>query len=622
MANIRRSSNTLIKPYPPSNSDCHCKEIHTSEGTYLLIREIYQDGTPPQFSSGTHVSFFGPSVQQQQQQQQQYLSLPKCSMTSISSDGTSENDSSMIEEEDTSSSSHSTENIPLPTIVLSRSASDQNRGLVPPTILQPSVSDSHLMTVSNHIPQGEEEEGSSLSSLFGHHRRSHSFTNHHRKPKTSLSKLKSTFIEYITTGDHFTTRSDFGVNIFYNIGVNFFWNDLTNELTKTPLSKLTFAKAYPTCHDVNAITSSKDHLDVIIGFNTGDLVWYDTVCNRYTRINKNGAMNGSSVTMVKWVPGSEDLIMASFDDGSILVLDKERDDQPFFIPEPQSWAEEHFQVTKPHSKHSKHNPVAHWRVSQKGITAFAFSPNLQYVATVGKDGLMRTIDYTNERLCDVFASYYGSLLCVAWSPDNKYILTGGQDDLVTIWSFRESKIIARCQGHRSWVTGVAFDPLHCDEKEYRFASVGEDCKLLLWDFSVNALHKPKQKWRRSSTTSISIPMPMNESPLVNSNDKDVSSSSGLGKRFRKRSLLFGTATSLPDSLIQPNTVGQATQHVRLPTIHPAASKCQVPFLQPIVKQIIHPDPCVDVIFRDQSIVTTDRRGRLRVWGRPATTIVK
>lgn len=88
------------------------------------------------------------------------------------------------------------------------------------------------------------------------------------------------------------------------------------------------------------MTSSKEHLDVIIGFNTGDLVWYDTVCNRYSRINKNGVMNGSSVTMVKWVPGSEELIMASFDDGSILILDKERDDQPFSIPEPQSWAEE------------------------------------------------------------------------------------------------------------------------------------------------------------------------------------------------------------------------------------------------------------------------------------------
>lgn len=84
--------------------------------------------------------------------------------------------------------------------------------------------------------------------------------------------------------------------------------------------------------------------------------------------------------------------------------------------------------------------------------------------------------------------------------------------MVTLWSFKETRIIARCQGHRSWVsntnklvssyimlkkinqvTGVAFDPLHCDEKDYRFASVGEDCKLLLWDFSVHALHKPSKQ---------------------------------------------------------------------------------------------------------------------------------
>lgn len=51
--------------------------------------------------------------------------------------------------------------------------------------------------------------------------------------------------------------------------------------------------------------------------------------------------------------------------------------------------------------------------------------------------------------------------------------------------------MARCQGHQSYVTGVAFDPWRCDERNYRFGSVGEDAKLLLWDFSVGALHKPK-----------------------------------------------------------------------------------------------------------------------------------
>jgi WD40 repeat protein len=94
-------------------------------------------------------------------------------------------------------------------------------------------------------------------------------------------------------------------------------------------------------------------------------------------------------------------------------------------------------------------------------------------------------------MTDVFSSYYGGLICVCWSPDGKYIITGGQDDLVSIWSVAEHKIIARCQGHNSWVSAVAFDPWRCDERNYRFGSVGDDCRLLLWDFNVGMLPRPK-----------------------------------------------------------------------------------------------------------------------------------
>lgn len=91
---------------------------------------------------------------------------------------------------------------------------------------------------------------------------------------------------------------------------------------------------------------------------------------------------------------------------------------------------------------------------------------------------------------------------------------GGQDDLVTIYSPQEQRVIARCQGHFSFVSGVVFDPLRCDGRTYRFASVGEDCKLVLvrscrlhpkcahqlkhtlffflqWDFSSGTLHRPR-----------------------------------------------------------------------------------------------------------------------------------
>ncbi len=95
------------------------------------------------------------------------------------------------------------------------------------------------------------------------------------------------------------------------------------------------------------------------------------------------------------------------------------------------------------------------------------------------------------RLLDLFYSYYGGLLSVCWSPDGKYVLTGGQDDLISIWCPSESALIARCQGHHSWVTSVAFDPWRCDDKNYRFGSVGEDRRICLWDFSVGMLHRPR-----------------------------------------------------------------------------------------------------------------------------------
>lgn len=55
-----------------------------------------------------------------------------------------------------------------------------------------------------------------------------------------------------------------------------------------------------------------------------------------------------------------------------------------------------------------------------------------------------------------FRSYYGGFTCVAWSPDGKFLATGGEDDLVCVWSLLERCILARGQGHKSWVTEVRY----------------------------------------------------------------------------------------------------------------------------------------------------------------------
>ncbi|CAH8605518.1 unnamed protein product [Dicrocoelium dendriticum] len=55
-------------------------------------------------------------------------------------------------------------------------------------------------------------------------------------------------------------------------------------------------------------------------------------------------------------------------------------------------------------------------------------------------------------------SYFAGLLCVDWSSDGRFVVVGGQDDLVTVWSMAERAVICRGQGHRSWVSTVRFDP--------------------------------------------------------------------------------------------------------------------------------------------------------------------
>jgi catabolite repression protein CreC len=195
-------------------------------------------------------------------------------------------------------------------------------------------------------------------------------------------------------------------------------------------------------------------------------------------------------------------------DGTMVVYDKEKEDAPFNPDEEKDSLSSNgeaesqsqtnaslrckMQVQKSvHSRNQKSNPVAMWSVTSQRINAFAFSPDNRHVAVVAEDGTLRIIDYLKERLLHVFHSYYGGFTCVCFSPDGKYVLTGGQDDLVSIWSVAEAAIVARCQGHQSWVSAVAFDPWRCDDRNYRFGSVGEDCRLCLWDFSVGMLHRPK-----------------------------------------------------------------------------------------------------------------------------------
>ncbi|KAK5000760.1 hypothetical protein LTR66_000446 [Elasticomyces elasticus] len=330
-----------------------------------------------------------------------------------------------------------------------------------------------------------------------------------RKPKNNIIKSNSSFVSRVIPHEalqrRLNDRSPEGLLAFANINRAVTWLDLASEQKTENLTKILFTKAHALCHDVNAYTKSSTHLDIVMGFSTSDVIWYEPMSQKYARINKNGQINPSPISSIHWLPYSENLFLAAHTDGILVVYDKEKDDVIF---SPDDYAAENATMNGYHqaprlhvlksvqSKNQKTNPVAVWKVSNQRINACAISPDGRHLAVVSEDGSLRIIDFLREQLVSLHSSYYGALLCCTFSPDGRYVLTGGQDDLVSIWSVGDSNgaergLVARCQGHHSWVTDVKFDAWRCDERTYRFGSVGEDCRLLLWDFGVGMLGRPK-----------------------------------------------------------------------------------------------------------------------------------
>ena len=235
-----------------------------------------------------------------------------------------------------------------------------------------------------------------------------------KKPRSSMVKTSSSFLSRVVPHEALSKRlqdrnSD-GVLAFANINRAFQWLDLENNSTfgADHLTKILFTKAHILCHDVNPATKTSNHLDVITGSSAADIMWYEPFSQRYHRINKNGMINSFPVSDIRWIPGSDNLFLASHMDGTLVVYDKDRDDAAFVSEETKpSRAQQRDEVNEVatlhinksvNSKNQKVNPVAFWKISNQKITAISFSPDSQHLAVVSDDGSLRIIDYLKETL--------------------------------------------------------------------------------------------------------------------------------------------------------------------------------------------------------------------------------
>ncbi|KAI9835908.1 MAG: hypothetical protein M1819_001806 [Sarea resinae] len=227
-----------------------------------------------------------------------------------------------------------------------------------------------------------------------------------RKPKGNIIKSNSSFISRVVPHEaivkRLQDRHPDGLMAFININRAFQWLDLSSPQKAEQLTKILFTKAHPLCHDVNDVTKTSSHLDIIIGFSSADIIWYEPMSQKYARLNKNGTINPAPISGIRWIPGSENLFLAAHLDGSLIVYDKEKDDAELSPSEMGKLNSDIGSETALHivksvkSRFQKTNPVACWKLSNQQINDFAFSPDGIHLAVVSEDGSLRIIDYVRE----------------------------------------------------------------------------------------------------------------------------------------------------------------------------------------------------------------------------------
>jgi WD40 repeat protein len=323
-------------------------------------------------------------------------------------------------------------------------------------------------------------------------------------------------------------------------------------------------------------------------------------------------------------------------------------------------------VTRP-SRSKRVNPIAIWQVGCSSVADAAFAPALGaagehvLLAIAGRDGYLRVVDVTRERMVVAFRSYFGALLCAAWSPDGRYVAAGGEDDLVSIWCPAEERIIARCEGHTSWVSSVAWDAMLCRDGRYRLGSAGQDAKLLLWDFSLDMLVTPSSQ-RSSSRSMVRVatgPIVPITGPAVPASTLTLGGYGGGGAGSigggGSAAASHPQQTSAHVSVAPSSTVAApAAAAERRPgklarlrghhtgsgsgmrggdetegssTLAPpglvvdALRRAEVPIVEPVLTHVAHVEPLTAVCFLDTGVVTADCVGNVKVWARPPQELV-
>jgi len=247
-------------------------------------------------------------------------------------------------------------------------------------------------------------------------------------------------------------------------------------------------------------TAGEESLRVAIGFTAGqiqiiDMATRDDQRRSLQKINDEKNNDNSMITAIQWVPNSLNKLIAGYSSGKMYLFDTENNDAVS-----PSWSVEkkcgkYFTQFVSRSKEGD-NPEKKWDFGTCTISALEYSPCGQRLAVASRNGSCYVL--ANQDLEDTVSfnflvemnSFFGGFLCCSWSPSGRFLAAGGEDDLISVMNIENGRIICRCQGHKSWVSSIAWDSFIETPRsgiDSRLGSVGQDGIMCFWDLTSDVM---------------------------------------------------------------------------------------------------------------------------------------
>ncbi|MCI0491739.1 MAG: serine/threonine protein kinase, partial [Planctomycetes bacterium] len=111
------------------------------------------------------------------------------------------------------------------------------------------------------------------------------------------------------------------------------------------------------------------------------------------------------------------------------------------------------------------------------LAALAYSPDGRWLVSGGNDGIVHLRDSSNRKTRHLWKLRHGDHVnALAFSPDSQRLAAATEEGLVRRWDVVSGSELAALHGHAGWVADVSFSP---DGRQ--IASAGSDHTVRLWD---------------------------------------------------------------------------------------------------------------------------------------------